>query len=326
MGDPPQLLLTPTDEFRAELQRLDQEYCHLRTAMNVKPILMLQIYHANLNLFADFLEILIANYTNPRLDSVDPRKVELRRWNLKGIIADSHLYRQLTSGGKEMIVTLESLLDVVSALKGGTDDQVQENKTHLEVLGAEIRGCIKQTSTRLAQISDDLDHSVKLLNMSRDMRQSGNVKTLTLLATLFLPLSLSAGVLSMQSRFKDLGALLYDFFGVVALLTAILLLLIIIGSVFSSVKDIDRRLWPFRAYSDFARVSVLVAVIYTILVLSILLIISFVVGMFKDLALGAKYLGYGISVAFGWPVALTLVFKVVSLFAKLIRKACCHII
>ncbi|UKZ69193.1 uncharacterized protein TrAtP1_010203 [Trichoderma atroviride] len=210
------LLLAPTKRFLTEFRQLGEIYRPRRTSRNLEQIFQLQLHHANLNLFSDFLQSFATDYAAPRMFMFDSREVELRRWNLKAIMTDSHLYRQFSSLGAELTTTTESLLDIVLAL----EDSARQDVTELTVLGAEIRGCSKDIMTRLSRLSDDLDHNLQLLRLSKDMNQSGNVQMLTLLATIFLPLSLSAGVLSMQSRFKDLGDLLYDFFGVVVLLGA----------------------------------------------------------------------------------------------------------
>ncbi|KAM0445262.1 hypothetical protein ACHAO4_009860 [Trichoderma viride] len=265
------------------------------TNRNLEQIFQLQLHHANLNLFSDFLQSFETDYAAPRMFMFDSREVELRRWNLKAIMTDSHLYRQFSSLGAELTTTTESLLDVVLAL----EDTARPDVTELAVLSAEIRGCSKDIMTRLARMSDDLDHNLQLLRLSKDMNQSGNVQMLTLLATIFLPLSLSAGVLSMQSRFKDLGDLLYDFFGVVVLLAAGVALLVTAMLLFSSMKELESRLFKYHWYKAILRPVILLTISGITFTLGALVLASFLVGMFKDVVLGAKILGYGIAAAIG---------------------------
>lgn len=52
------------------------------------------------------------------------------------------------------------------------------------------------------------------------------MSNLTLIATIFLPLSLGSSLLSMQTRFADLGLLLYDFVGVGVLLASVMVLVL----------------------------------------------------------------------------------------------------
>ncbi|KAL9473478.1 hypothetical protein ACSS6W_007858 [Trichoderma asperelloides] len=283
------------ERFLSEFRQLGDIYRPQRTRRNLGQLFLLQLHHANLNLYSDFLQSFTMDYAAPRMFMYDPREVELRRWNLKAIMTDSHLYRQLTSLGAELTATTESLLDVLLAL----DDGIGENSTRLAVLGAEIRGCSKDIMTRLSRISGDLDHNLQLLRLSKEMSQSSNVQMLTLLATIFLPLSLAAGVLSMQSRFKDLGDLLYDFFGVVVLLAAAVALLVVIMLLLSSAKELESRLFKYHWYKAILRPALLATIFGITLTLGALVLTSFVVGMFKDVVLGAKILGYGIASAIG---------------------------
>ena len=46
----------------------------------------------------------------------DPRKLKLRQWSLKAIIADSHLYQQFSNVGESMVLVTKSLLNVAMAL------------------------------------------------------------------------------------------------------------------------------------------------------------------------------------------------------------------
>src|SRR5207248_2743778 len=57
-----------------------------------------------------------------------------------------------------------------------------------------------------------------------NIQESEIVKRLTILAAVFLPLSLATGVLSMQTRFAHLGYLLYDLIGVFLLVGFIAIL------------------------------------------------------------------------------------------------------
>ncbi|KAL6886074.1 hypothetical protein GGI43DRAFT_277062 [Trichoderma evansii] len=307
--------LTPTERFLTEFRQLGGIYHPHRTRRNLEQVLLLQLHHANLILFSDFLQGFATDYAAPRMFMFDSRRVELRRWNLDAIMTDSHLYRQFTSIGAELTATTESLLDVVLAL----EDSAKRDATEFAVLSAEIRGCSKDIMTRLSRMSDDLDHNLQLLRLSKDMNQSGNVQMLTLLATIFLPLSLSAGVLSMQSRFKDLGDLLYDFFGVVVLLAAVVALLIVAMILFSSVKELESRLFKYNWYKGILHPILVFTISGITLTLGALVLTSFVVGMFKDVVLGAKILGYGFAAAIGALVVIPYTTLMVFWLPNLIK-------
>lgn len=77
-----------------------------------------------------------------------------------------------------------------------------------------------------------LEHHLKFLEMRRNIDESSNLRMLTVLATIFLPLSLACGILSMQTRFEDLSYLLYDFCGVIViLLTLVVVILAMVKSM-----------------------------------------------------------------------------------------------
>ena len=228
---------------------------------------------------------------------LDPSQYKLRRWSLERITAYSLLYKRLTNVGQGLVATNESLLDVVTASSG------DKNTPDLELLAAELRGSGHDVTNRLSRMSDNLDHHLQLLSLSRDMSQMEGIHVLTVLATVFLPLSLSAGVLSMQTRFKDLGDLVYDFFGVVVLLLAVVLVIIAVMLAVSRVRE-----WMSKpSVLDGKKLKLLV--MRVALILGALIFASFVVGMFKDVMLGVKILGYGMAAAIiGLPTVFVLVF------------------
>ncbi|KAF1951218.1 hypothetical protein CC80DRAFT_212610 [Byssothecium circinans] len=124
-------------------------------------------------------------------------------------------------------------------------------------------------------------------------KQADSVNQLTLLAAFFLPLSLAAGVLSMQTRFSDLHLLLYDFVGVVVILATITAFLAALSRwgpsmyeyiIFSAYGRLALR-WapPMQQVVKFAPPAVWWLVFLA----------SFLVGMSKDVLLGLRILGYG---------------------------------
>lgn len=292
MPDP----LPPTDRFMTELRSLDKLYCPLRTRRNLSQIFLLQVHHAQLNQYASFLDRFEAEYVGPRMRDFSGSQSKLHEWSLKAISTDSCLYRKLLVAASELVLASESLLDVVVA----AEDQAEGSKgPDLAMLAAELRWCFKDLMGRLQRTCDDLEQQLARLSRSREMSQSRNVQILTLLATVFLPLSLSAGVLSMQTRFKDLGDLLYDFFGVVVLFVAAVLLLLFGILVLSLVGELEAMLRHWEAYRELGWVYRAAAAFFS-LVVGALILSSFCVGMFKDVSLGAKILGYGIAAVAGW--------------------------
>ncbi|GAB1315556.1 Ankyrin repeat protein [Madurella fahalii] len=249
---------------------------------------------------------------------VGAHQSKLRQWSFKAIVADSRLYRKLTNAANDLVLTSESLLDVVVAL-----EKPGKENPDLALLGAELHGCFKSLTGRLDRMSNNLDHHLRLLSLSRDMSQSKNVQVLTIPATIFLPFSLSAGVLSMQTRFKDLGHILYDFFGVVVLLGTAVAILLVVILVLSVVREFESVLHQYGWYRSFGRRLLLITLAGGGLTFGALVLSSFVVGMFKDVVLGAKILGYGTVAGtgiVGLPIAGVIVIWLAKLGLKLIAK------
>lgn len=208
--------------------------------------------------------------------------------------------------GRKLICTTESLIDVVRSMSPVVDTPLHTNK--FMAIDMELRGLCREAREQLQNFSDRLDHDLKYLELARNINQNRSVQQLTLLATIFLPLSLAAGVLSMQTRFKDLGTLLYDFFGVVVLLAAIVLIIMILLSLVAVVKELDSKFLRNESYRESFRGKFLLAVNIGFFVFGCLVLSSFLVGMFKDVTLGARILWYGVAAICGlWVVAFWLV-------------------
>lgn len=284
------------------------------TDHNWRQVFALLYYHVNLNLFADFLQRLTTKYFELRRLDFDPRLFKLRQWLVKEITKDSYQYQQFKHVGNEMVTTVESLLSVVEAaetlyVRGEPpgDHRMSNSKSAFATLKPELDGICKDVKLRLSRLSDDLKHDLKFLDLSRNASQAVSVQQLTILATVFLPMSLATGLLSMGTRFRDLGPLLYDFFGVLALIVTFVLFLLLALFLVAALKErsgvekfkMYRKYWPLVA----AFLGLL------LLVYGSLVLTSFLVGMFDDVALGAKILGFGTAAMVFAPVTALLFFS-----------------
>lgn len=180
-------------------------------------VLLLLLHHAHLNLMAIAVSNWLGFHLDYRLKLLHGLlNTRLSDWNSTALSSDMLDADELRDGGDRIANTTESLLEVVTALMAaGNHDQ------QLRVIAADIRGSSRQISTRFKTIDATIATNLQQLDLQRDLRQSSNLRVLTFLATVFLPLSLATGVLSMNTRFRDLGLLLYDFFCVVILSAAI---------------------------------------------------------------------------------------------------------
>jgi len=200
----------------------------------------------------------------------------------------SNFLRQVTlisSHGEQLhheVTTLtsviESLLDILAPKLKKSDE--------FEALDLELRNLCRNLSLASSSLAPRLDNKLRFLEISRNIQESSSLWLLSLLAGIFLPLSLASSLLSMQSRLADLHYMLYDFCGVIVLL----------GTLTVITVQIIRRFakWTGNIHDVF-RVTDWVHWWFIIpewtLVLS-----SFLVGMIKDVVLGLKILGYGTAV------------------------------
>lgn len=84
---------------------------------------------------------------------------------------------------------------------------------------------------RLARVQRSIDRvqrASEIRDRQLNMEKSNSVKRLSILATVFLPLSLSASILSMQNRLTDLGLKLFDFLGLFLILGSAAVLILIL--------------------------------------------------------------------------------------------------
>lgn len=301
------------DTFFTHLENLDEFYRDLRKPDILRIAFMLQYHHAQLITFAGFLLKFERAYLNVHRIQYDPRKFRLKQWHSQRITEDSVALEKYNSLGKEISERLETLMDIIR-LTTNPEEHLSQAEVKVRILKREVSGLI-------SRMRDGVEHDLKFLNLGRDMAQTSSVRQLTLLATIFLPLSLSAGVLSMQTRFKDLGPLLYDFIGVVVLLGALVFPFLAFLSILELITDYlvqkaEAEIFEgqegqekFRIYTYKRLRRYFVRIFWAVLALvAVFVFLTFMLGMFRNVELGAKVLGIGFAVL----IALTVLIAVFS--------------
>lgn len=184
-------------------------------------------------------------------------------------------------------------------------------------LGASSRSGL---DSALQELSDALSENLKmakhlgskenrryeLLKGVLDFQQSLNMTRLTTLASVFLPLSLAAGLLSMQTRVSQLGLLVYDFTGICIILGTLILLTYPIMS--RVIATSNRRSWyslNMMAIDSLTsgRIKFPIRILeyhkswYFVLAIYIwgVVVASFLVGMSYSVSVGVKILGFGVA-------------------------------
>lgn len=236
---------------------------------------------------------------------VDSGKFKLLPRLLDEVIIDANFFKALEAMAEDLTSTLEDLLGVIGVgFEGNTGATPGFN-----TIVADLRGLSSDLRRKAGDLPKTLAHHLHFLEMRRSISESKRLSMLTILASIFLPLSLACGILSMQTRLKDLHYLLYDFCGVVVLLLTLVALLLLF--VKGSMTIVSKR----SGWGSFRKKFVTGA--FAVIVLSIWAVIlaSFIVGMAVDVRLGGRVLGYGLAGLIGIPALMgiaTLVLAYIS--------------
>jgi hypothetical protein len=183
-------------------------------------------------------------------------------------------------------VEIEAPLPNVSAWEGTAVPR-------LRALFVDTYASCEEVKKKASRLLTQEEQQYSMYTTTLGIQESESVKRLTILASMFLPLSLAIGMLSMQSRFNSLGYLLYDLVGVTVLLGYLALLLYYLLKFGRNIqarnrwKRMDETSSMFRILLKNKGLNTL-GFLYWTFVLS-----AFLVGMFADAGLGLRILGFG---------------------------------
>lgn len=254
----------------------------------LKQLLLLRYCHALVEEYTDSVYRLQANYARKKEGLSDPRLVTLTGSMLVEITRDICFYEEVKERAAELAGAVDALVESLKIhLVGATD------YCDFQCLAFELQFTCTDLKRTIATLLATLEDHLRLFEPSRDMHEAHNVRLLSILASIFLPLSLACGILSMQTRFLDLHYLLYDFLGVLVLLLTLVAVILIALRSYILTTLLFTQLNQNRIFrkSTIKRDSNRVLG-YLIFVWG-LLFSSFLVGMIKDVGLGLKILGYG---------------------------------
>lgn len=186
-----------------------------------------------------------------------------------------------------------------------------------------------EISARLGSLKDTIDNirrdnerRLKLIESDWNQRQAFSAKRLTLVASIFLPLTLAASLLSMGSRARDLGELWYDWVGICITVGAATLV------PYRVYRGIQRTWYDHRyaftsflnflkgARTGFSYTALWLHYFPMLVRLELLAILaSFLTGMFFDVGVGLRILGGSAAT-----VAVILFLTLLLYFARLLGK------
>lgn len=246
-------------------------------------IVMLRICHVILLNYAGFLSSVERLHSTFLQHLSDPANTTITATLLQVISKDSYFWEQIHHIITIFVAAVGSLLDISHLL----DDLPQVKK--FQGLLLEIRGICTEVERTTTSISNRLEGRLKFIEIGRSFHESSSVRLLSLLAVIFLPLSLASSLLSMSTRFADLHYLLYDFFGVIVLLGTVTITIVIVLKLLSRASEKVES----KVTSDTGRKIVKQGIVFMVVVPWGLILASFLVGMIKDVGLGLRVLGYG---------------------------------
>ena len=258
----------------------------------LKQLLLLRYSHALLDEYCVMVYGLQANYAREKGGLSDPRRATLTIPMLAEITRDVCFYEEVNEQATELAGAVDTLVESLMILLKDAADYRE-----YQCLAVELRSTCKDLQRTMAVLLAALEGHLRLFELSRGMQEAQSVRLLSILASIFLPLSLACGVLSMQTRFAELHYLLYDFFGVLVLLGTIVVVILVALRSYLWSKVLLTQLDRNRMFRRHIRPNAHIAFLCFLVLGWGLLLSSFLVGMIKDVRLGLRILGYGVSAA-----------------------------
>ena len=219
---------------------------------------------------------------------------------------------------REIIMCSEAAIEAISLITTLTEN----DKTILRDVEFEKRLLHKDASNSMDDLEQSMERLLTRTEQAISQRQDLNIGRLTILSAIFLPLTTSCSLLSMSTRVNQLGALWWDWLGIVVTIAIVTLTVWRTNDKWRRRLGRWRDVWerlPSRDLWARARETVLdhetlttghrryglippatsVAFIISKYLLIIGATVSFLIGMFLEVSQGARALGYSVAIAFG---------------------------
>lgn len=129
--------------------------------------------------------------------------------------------QKLRAVPRDLQAALDLVFDTMAVELEGQNQKVAVNTTlPLRKIRLEANAKLQSIRHSVEDLIQRFEFYSDTISAHAQRDQASSVQRLTLLATIFLPISLATGILSMGSRAVDLGAIWFDFFGVSLILVA----------------------------------------------------------------------------------------------------------
>jgi glycopeptide antibiotics resistance protein len=219
---------------------------------------------------------------------------------------------------KEIIMCSEAAIESI-----GLITTLSENdKTILRDIEFEKRLLHKDTCNAMNALEQSVERLLTRTEQAVSQQQNLNIKRLTILSAIFLPLTTACSLLSMSTRVNELGALWWDWLGIVVAIAIVIFTVWRANDKWCRWRNRWIDIWDQTPFHDLwarARNTVLhheslttghrihgliplatsIAFVISKYLLIIGTIVSFLIGMFLEVSQGARALGYSVAIAFG---------------------------
>ncbi|KAK5046949.1 hypothetical protein LTR84_007303 [Exophiala bonariae] len=156
--------------------------------------------------------------------------------SLAQINREAMFYQEVSEGLADLTGAVDVLVESLRILMRDATNSCECRSLAVE-LQATCTDIKKTMTTRATSLQDRL----RLFELSRGLYDAQSIRLLSILASICLPMSLASGILSMQTRFRDLHLLLYDFLGVLVLVGSIISCILLIVRYFILWMDHQSR-------------------------------------------------------------------------------------
>jgi hypothetical protein len=271
----------------------------LQDTVAQRQLVLLRICHATLLVCSQSLDMTWDSCKQVLDRTADQEETGINTLLLRAISKWIYAYDELNREISEVTIVADSLLNMLLLEHG-------PSKTQLRRLDVELRGICGDVNRRSSSLATRLQSRLQLFEMSRNIGESSRLWLLSLLASIFLPLSLASSLLSMQTRLVDLHYLLYDFCGVIVFFGTIAIVFIMFLKNVSSKKGSVHGVFQVKKHT----------VLVWIVLQWVLVLASFLVGMISNVPVGLKVLGYGSGAMLGLLVVGSLLNYLGGLIGK----------
>ena len=129
-------------------------------------------------------------------------------------------FKELQKTARDLDLAIRYTIDTATASLGSSQESLP--KSQLKAIELEALAKLRAMNNIVNDYLGTLDSISDVTKALVEEDQARSVKRLTLLAAIFLPLSLASSLLSMSTRTRDLGLLWYDFIGISSLLVIVM--------------------------------------------------------------------------------------------------------